>query len=89
MPAVGTLVETYLRARGISIPVPSALRFHPELKHSSGSTWPAMVGLVMRGSEALAIHRTFLSRDGKQSAGRAAEDDARSLPWRCGAAGAC
>ncbi len=64
-PAAGSLVEPYLRARGINIPSPPALRFHPALKHS-GSMWPAMVALVTRGidGEPIGIHRTFLSRDG-------------------------
>ena len=62
--ASGTLVETYLQARGISIPVPSSLRFHARLKHRSGSEWPAMVGLVMRSSDPVAIHRTFLVSNG-------------------------
>ncbi len=64
-PSAGTPVETYLRARGISIPPPPTLRFHHQLKHPSGGTWPAMVALVTRGSEPVAIHRTFLSRNGK------------------------
>ena len=66
IPAQGTLVETYLMSRGIRPPVPPALRFHPELKHREGGKWPAMVALVTRGidDKALAIHRTFLARDG-------------------------
>jgi putative DNA primase/helicase len=65
-PAGGTLVETYLRARGIGIPMPATLRFHPAIKHPSGQRWPAMIALVMRGADgaALAIHRTFLARGG-------------------------
>ena len=80
MPAVGTLVETYLKARGISIPVPSSLRFHPRLKHRSGSEWPAMVGLVMRGSDLVAIHRTFLARDGT---GKAPVDPQKMMLGPC------
>jgi len=65
-PAAGTLVEDYLRTRGITIPVPDSLSFHPGLRHSSGASWPAMVALVTRGAdgEPIGIHRTFLSRDG-------------------------
>jgi len=64
-PAAGSLVEPYLRARGINIPRPLSLRFHPALKHSD-SMWPAMVALITRGTdgEPIGIHRTFLSRDG-------------------------
>jgi hypothetical protein len=64
--AAGTPVRIYLRSRGITIAVPSTLRFHPRLKHPSGGRWPAMVALVTRGPDdaPLAIHRTFLARDG-------------------------
>lgn len=69
-PAAGTLVEKYLRTRGISIPVPSTLRFHRSLKHPSGGILPGMVALVTRAThdEPVAIHRTFLSRDGGDKA---------------------
>lgn len=70
LPAVGTPVETYLRSRGINLIAPDAARFHPHLKHPSGGTWPGMVALVARGhdGEPLAIHRTFLARDGVDKA---------------------
>ena len=65
-PAVGTPVETYLHSRGINLVAPDAVRFHPRLKHPGGGTWPGMVALVARGrdGEPLAVHRTFLARDG-------------------------
>ena len=65
-PPAGTILETYLRSRGLSLLPPSTLRFHDSLRHRSGSIWPAMVALVTRGTDEtrLAIHRTFLSRDG-------------------------
>jgi putative DNA primase/helicase len=68
--AAGTLVETYLQSRGILIAVPAAIRFHPQLKHPSGSTWPAMVALVTRATDdvPLGIHRTYLSSDGTAKA---------------------
>ena len=44
--AEGTPVETYLRSRGLTIPVPPSIRFHAGLKHPSGGVWPAMVALV-------------------------------------------
>ena len=44
--AKGTAVERYVRARGISIPVPQTLRFHGSLKHRSGSFHPSMVAAV-------------------------------------------
>ncbi len=85
-PAAGSLVETYLRARGINIPNPPSLRFHPALKHSSGGRWPALVAVVTRGAEGepIAIHRTFLSPDGR---GKAPIDRQKMLfgPCRGGA----
>jgi putative DNA primase/helicase len=66
----GTLMDTYLCSRGLHIPPPPTLRFHPGLKHPSGGIWPAMIALVTRGSDdkPLAIHRTFLARDGSGKA---------------------
>jgi putative DNA primase/helicase len=69
-PAVGTPVETYLCSRGLHVPPPSTIRFHAGLKHPSSGIWPAMVALVTRGGDdtLLAIHRTFLARDGVDKA---------------------
>jgi hypothetical protein len=33
VPVSGTLVETYLRSRAISLSMPPCLRFHPNLRH--------------------------------------------------------
>ena len=69
--ARGSLVETYLKSRGIIYPPPPTLRFHPGLPHSpSRHKWPAMVALVTRGTDnmLLGIHRTFLARDGSGKA---------------------
>ena len=69
-PAPGTVVQVYLRSRGLTFAPPEALRFHPALKHPNGTTWPAMVALVTHGAggEPRAIHRTFLARDGSGKA---------------------
>jgi hypothetical protein len=68
-PAAGTRVESYLRARGITMPPPLTLRFHSALAHlPSGGAWPAMVALVTRDRAILGIHRTFLNRDGSGKA---------------------
>ncbi len=69
-PARGTPVETYLASRGIRLSPPETLRFHVGLSHPSGGIWPAMVALVTNGStgKPLAIHRTFLARDGRGKA---------------------
>ena len=82
IPAAGTPVETYLAARGLTLPLPPSLRFHVGLKHPSGSIWPCMVALVTRGTDdtLLAIHRTFLARDG---GGKAPVDPAKMMLGPC------
>ena len=68
--ASGSLVEAYMRARGIEARSYPRIRFHPALRHPSRSTWPAAVALVTQGRDdsAVAIHRTFLTRDGSAKA---------------------
>jgi putative DNA primase/helicase len=77
-----TPVETYLRSRGITIPIPPSIRFHAGLKHPSSSVWPAMVALVTHGADGtpIAIHRTFLARDGK---GKARVDPVKMMLGPC------
>jgi putative DNA primase/helicase len=77
-----TPVETYLRSRGIAIPVPPAIRFHDGLKHPTGAVWPAMVALVTQGvaGNPIGIHRTFLARDGK---GKAPVEPAKMMLGPC------
>jgi putative DNA primase/helicase len=68
-PAPGTLAETYLRRRGITIPVPATLRFHRALKHPSGPILlPAMVAAVSNLDRSVrAIHRTFFDSEGDKT----------------------
>ena len=68
--AEGTLVQNYLRSRGLLVPIPPSIRFHAGLKHPSGAVWPAMVALVTHGAggKPIGIHRTFLARDGNGKA---------------------
>ena len=71
MPAANTPVATYMASRGLTIPLPASLRFHPVLKHfPSGKTYPGMIGLIAHGVNEthMAIQRTYLSRDGKGKA---------------------
>jgi hypothetical protein len=70
IPANGTPVETYLATRGMTLSMPPTIRFHRGLKHLSGGIWPCMAALVTRGADymPLAIHRTFLARDGSGKA---------------------
>jgi hypothetical protein len=81
-PADGTLVESYFVQRGLQRSPPPTLRFHPRLKHPSGGIWPAMVALVTQGADdtPLAIHRTFLARDGS---GKAPVDPQKMMLGPC------
>jgi putative DNA primase/helicase len=82
LPGGGTLTEVYLRSRNITLPVPPTLRFHHCLKHPSGGTWPAMVGLVTQGIDGrpTGVHRTFLRHDGK---GKAPTNPQKMMLGRC------
>jgi hypothetical protein len=84
--AEGTPVETYLRSRGLMMPIPPPIRFHAGLRHPSGDVWPAMVALVTHGVDGnpIGIHRTFLARDGSA---KASVDPAKMMlgPCRAGA----
>jgi hypothetical protein len=70
-PITGTLVETYLRNRGITaLHGTGALRFHPRCyyrpdEHRPTETWPAMIAAVtdLRG-KLTGAHRTWLDPDG-------------------------
>jgi len=70
IPATGSLVEPYLASRSLHLPIPQIIRFHERLRHPFDGTWPAMVALVTRGHDdkPLAIHRTFLAKDGSGKA---------------------
>jgi putative DNA primase/helicase len=65
-----SLVETYLRSRGITLPVPPTLRWSPSCKYGpTGSLLPAMIGRVVNcDDELVAVHRTYLRRDGNDKA---------------------
>ncbi len=66
VPAIGTLVEVYLRSRGIEHPAPASLRFAHALFHrESGRKFPAMLGGIQNiEGRIVGVHRTFLRRDG-------------------------
>ena len=69
-PAVGTLAETYLRSRGITVAMPEALRFVAALRHPCGDFLPAIVASVTNAisGERVAVHRTFLDPTGRSKA---------------------
>ncbi len=70
VPAPGTLVELYLRARSITIPIPPSLRYLAAVTHGpTGLLLPAMVaGIQGPDGIVVAVHRTFLSRNGTAKA---------------------
>jgi DNA primase len=74
-PAKGTPVEVYLgEARKIPLAliggIPPSLRYHPALYHADlGQRLPAMVGGVQGpDGQVMAVHRTYLTHDGRDKA---------------------
>lgn len=70
-PAENTAVQTYLRGRGITCPIPPDIRYHPSLRHSrSGKEFPAMVAAIRHSlsNEIIGIHRTYILPDGSGKA---------------------
>ncbi len=65
-PAAGTVVERYLRSRGITIPVPPSLRIGWLTHQATGKErkWPAMVGAMQVLDGLVGVHRTYLDPDG-------------------------
>jgi Toprim domain len=75
VPVAGSLAETYLFSRGITLPVASsALRFHPKCWHrDEGQTRsiprPALIAAVTDGAGVCqGAHRTWLAPDGQDKA---------------------
>ncbi len=81
-PSPETPVAAYLASRGLRLPSSDALRFHAAMKHPCGGFWPAMVALVTSGTDGapVAIHRTFLARDG---GGKAPVDPQKMMLGPC------
>jgi hypothetical protein len=74
-PITGTIVETYLRKRGITaLHGTGSLRFHPRCyyrpdEHSPTETWPAMIASVTDlDGRITGLHRTWLSPEGSGKA---------------------
>ena len=65
-PAIGSLVETYLKTRGLNHPPPPTIRYSAALKHGpTGLVLPAMVAAVQAiDRRVIGVHRTFLRMDG-------------------------
>jgi Toprim domain len=62
LPIGGSLAERYLRGRGITLPLPDTLRFHPSTYHKESGTFaPALVALVADAdNEPRALHRIWI-----------------------------
>lgn len=74
-PITGTIVEAYLRKRGITaLHGTGSLRFHPRCyyrpdEHSPTETWPAMIASVTDlDGRITGLHRTWLSPEGSGKA---------------------
>jgi hypothetical protein len=73
-PITGTIVQTYLRGRGITLLHGTGdLRFHPRCyykpEHGPTETWPAMIAAVTDLSGKITgAHRTWLAPDGSDKA---------------------
>lgn len=66
-PIFNTPAEVYLRSRGITGALPNTLRYHPSCWHVSATHLPAMVAAIEGGKD-FAVHRTYLSHDGREKA---------------------
>ncbi|MCH7937840.1 MAG: toprim domain-containing protein [Proteobacteria bacterium] len=66
LPADGTPVQTYLRHRGFTGPIPPTLRFLFDARHPSNNIHPALIAAVtlVPSRRVMAVHRTFLAPDG-------------------------
>lgn len=70
-PIAGTTAERYLAARGLTGGDSPALRFLPnELHRPSNTRWPVLIAAITAPTSGalLAVHRTFLARDGSGKA---------------------
>jgi putative DNA primase/helicase len=79
-PTEGTLAETYLRSRGLNLPAPASVRFHPGLRRPQAVPGPQWCRSLGERGTPVAIHRTFLARDGR---GKARLDPAKMMLGPC------
>jgi hypothetical protein len=66
-PAASSVVEVYLRSRGITCAIPPTIRFVSLLNHTeAGEAFPVMLGAVAvwPSNRVHAVHRTYLRYDG-------------------------
>lgn len=69
-PAAGSPVETYIRARGATLPPNAPVYYHPACPNGPTVKMPAMVCPItdIRTKRFIAIHRTFIRPDGSGKA---------------------
>lgn len=69
-PLAGSAAARYLEGRGIRGLSPEGLRFHPRLRHPSGTFWPTLMARVTHGitDSPMGLHRTFLTASGSGKA---------------------
>lgn len=59
--AIGTHAESYLKARGIKLPMSPEIRFHPSLRYApSGEYFPTLVARLSDAAGFRAVQRTYL-----------------------------
>lgn len=83
-PLPGTPAAAYLAGRGIDLAelgrVPGALRFNPAtFCADTGGPMPAMLGLVQRYTEQVAVHRTYLGQRPDGTWGKAKLENAKKV----------
>ncbi len=69
-PAEGSPVEQYLLGRGVTIPIPPTIRYHPDVRYERSSLLlPCMVAAITDADrKVIAVQRTFLRCDGRGKA---------------------
>ncbi len=78
----GTLAETYLKSRGISLAPPDCLKFHPTVRHApTKQDLPALLALVtdIQTGAPIAVQATYLASDGKSKAKVEKKDQRRTF----------
>jgi DNA primase len=80
-PVAGTVAETYLARRGVRLPVPPTIRFHPELEDYPDNR-PGLVALATCAGDGapIDVQRTLLRHDGAGLA--AVEFPTSTLGWQ-------
>lgn len=69
----GSPVETYLRKRGLTLPLPETLRYAPQLpfwdaEKRTETRWPGMLAdIVTADGVVRSVHRTYLTPEGRKA----------------------